>query len=216
MNIGIRFLQEMGAVLDFGENSLHIGSVSIQLLPPKKNASFSTVESIDADTAHSKPSHARGEIRAYNKNTITIPPHSISIIQLKLHSKEDRLNNNADKHPPILEVETDPKFAESINLANPLNSVTSAEHLLLPLANETDEKITIKRNKRVGTISVLQAEPQESDTSTKELDASPASDSASDPENPDPKDRESAELEETILDEADQEHFAKASYEKRS
>ena len=46
MNIGIRFLQNIGAELDFGENSLYIGPTSIQLFPPKKNASFVSIEGI--------------------------------------------------------------------------------------------------------------------------------------------------------------------------
>ena len=44
MNIGIRFLQKIGAILDFGENSLKIGHISIPLLPPKRTPSFATIE----------------------------------------------------------------------------------------------------------------------------------------------------------------------------
>ena len=89
MNIGIRFLKTIGAVLDFGENSLQIGPTSIQLLPPKKNASFASIQEIAGDHRHQNVNLAKGAIRVYNKRTTIIPPHSLSIIQLKLHSKED-------------------------------------------------------------------------------------------------------------------------------
>ena len=105
----------------------------------------------------------------YNKSTTIIPPHSVSIIHLKLHSKEDRLRRHSkDGHPPTLEVETDGKFAKSMNIASPLNAVTSSERLFLPIANETDEEIIVKKNKRVGAINVLQNDCKESPTSSKE------------------------------------------------
>ena len=103
MNIGIRFLQKIGAVLNFGENSLQIGPTSIQLLPPKKKASFASIEEINGGDQHQKGDFTKGTIRVYNKSTTTIPPHSVSIIHLKLHSKEDRLNRHSkDGNPPAL------------------------------------------------------------------------------------------------------------------
>ena len=95
MNIGIRFLQNIGAVLDFGENCLQIGPTSIQLLPPKK-ASFASIEEITENDQHQKVDLTKGAIR-FQIN----PSHSVSIIHLKLHSKEDRLNRHSkDGHPP--------------------------------------------------------------------------------------------------------------------
>ena len=99
---------------------------------------------------------SNGSIRTYNKRTAIIPPQSVAIIQLKLHSNENKLNaNQDDEQPATLEIETDERFAEAINLANPLNAVTSSERLLLPIAIETDQEIVIRKNKRVGTINVL-------------------------------------------------------------
>ena len=61
----------------------------------------------------------------YNKRTTIIPPHPVSIIHLKLHSKEDRLNKHSkDGPPPTIEVETDGKFAESMNIISPFNAET--------------------------------------------------------------------------------------------
>ena len=176
MNIGIRFLQNIGAMLDFGENSLQIGPTSIQLLPPKKKPSFASIEEITGDNQHQKVNLTKGAIRVYNKSTTIIPPHSVSIIHLKLHSKEYQLTRHSkDGHPPTLEVETDGKFAQSMNIASPLNAVTSSERLLLPIANETDVEIIVKKNKRVGKINVLQTESKEFPTSSKEASTSPSS-----------------------------------------
>ena len=156
MNIGIRLLQNIGAVLDFGENCLQIGPTSIQLLPSKKKTSFASIEEITENDQHQNVDLTKGSIRVYNRSTIVIPPHSVSIIHLKLHSKEDRLRRHSkDAHPLTVEVETDGKSAEAMNIASPLNTVTSSERLVLPIANETDEEIIVKKNKRVGAINVL-------------------------------------------------------------
>ena len=225
MKIGIRFLQRMVAKLDFGEDSLTIGPVSIQLLQPKKNPSFLTIESIGQEPPHEKRTRLNESIRAYNKKTTIIPPQSVAIIQLKLHSKENRLNaNQDDEQPATLEIETDGRFAEAINLANPLNAVTSSERLLLPIANETDQEIVIRKNKRVGTINVLQTDCKESPTSAEEAStppSSPSDDSTSDKNSTshstngrNPNDG-SDKLPETIIDDADREHFSKSPKEKR-
>ena len=255
MNIGIRFLQRMGAKLDFGEDSLTIGPVSIQLLQPKKNPSFLSIESVGQEPPHEKRTCLNESIRAYNKKTAIIPPHSVAIIKLKLHSKEHRLNaNQDDKQPTTLEIETDERFAETINLANPLNAVTSSERLLLPIANDTDQEMVIKKNKRVGTINVLQTCCKESPTSTEETStppSSPSDDSTSNknstpdstngrnpndestppssPSDDSTSDKNSTshstngrnpndgsdKLPETIIDDADREHFSKSPKEKR-
>ena len=225
MNIGIRFLQRKGAKLDFGEDSLTIGPVSIQLLQPKKNPSFLSIESVGQEPPHEKRTCLNESIRAYNKKTAIIPPHSVAIIKLKLHSKEHRLNaNQDDKEPTTLEIETDERFAETINLANPLNAVTSSERLLLPIANDTDQEMVIKKNKRVGTINVLQTGCKESPTSAEETStppSSPSDDSTSDKNSTshstngkNPNDG-SDKLPETIIDDADREHFSKSPKEKR-
>ena len=106
---------------------------------------------ITGNDQHQKGDLTKRTIRMHNKSTTTIPPHSVSIIHLQLHSKEDRLNRHSkDGHPPTLEVETDGKSAESMNIASPLNAVSSSERLLLPIANETDEEIIVKKYKRFG------------------------------------------------------------------
>ena len=235
MNIGIRFLQRMGAKLDFEEDSLTIGQVTIQLLQPKKNPSFLNVESVRQELPLQENIRSNGSIRAYNKKTTIIPPQSVAIIQLKLHSKEDRLNANQDgKQPATLEIETDGRFAEAINLTNPLNAVTSPERLLLPIANETDQEIVIRKNKRVGTISVLQvgsnetptshSSPGDNSTSNGNPPTSQASpddnstshgESTSNPTHLNTHDDESIKLKETILDDADQEHFSRSPKERR-
>ena len=79
------------------------------------------------------------------ENGLQIGPISIQLL----------LEHSKDGQPPTLEIETDGKFAESMNITSPLNAVTSSERLLLPIANETDEEIIVKKNKRVGAINVL-------------------------------------------------------------
>ena len=170
----------------------------------------------------------------------------MSIIQLNLHSKEDRLSADPDiKQPTTLEIETDERFAESINLASPLNAVTSSEQLpSFAVPNDTDQEIIIKKNKRVGTISVLQEDSNDSpgDSPTSALDDSPTDsptsarkphdistsspspddnstsneNSISDPAYHSSQDDESTKLKETILDEADRENFSKTPKERRN
>ena len=65
MNIGIRFLLNIVAVLDFGENCLQIGPTSIQLLPPKKKASFASIEEITENDQHQKS-------RSYERNNQSV------------------------------------------------------------------------------------------------------------------------------------------------
>ena len=77
MNIGIRFLQNIGAVLDFGENCLQIGPTSIQLLPSKK-ASFASIEEITENDQHQKVDLTKGAVRVYNKSN-----HSFILIRFQ-------------------------------------------------------------------------------------------------------------------------------------
>ena len=83
--------------------------------------------------------------------------------------------HSKDGQPPTLEVETDEKFAESINFTRPPKAVSSSERLLLPIANETDGEIFFKKSKQFGTINVLQTDSKELSTSSKEASTYPAS-----------------------------------------
>ena len=137
------------------------------MLPPKKKPSFASIEEINENDQHQKVDLTKRAIRVYNKSTTVISPHSVSIIHLKLHSKEDRLRRHSkDAHSLAVELETDEKFAEAMNIASPLKAVTSSERLALPIANETDEEIIVKKNKQVGAINVLQIDSKESPTSS--------------------------------------------------
>ena len=98
MNIGLCLLQSLGAVLDFGKNVLQIGESKIPLLRPRETPNFSNAPALNIvsndSTDNPKPpdnSFPQGDIRAYNKKTVKIPPYSLAVLKLKTHSRERRL-----------------------------------------------------------------------------------------------------------------------------
>ena len=98
MNIGIRLLQELGAVLDFKHDRLQVGASSIPLLKQKERCyaanapTLSVVELgkvVEQDpTGTAKHKHHQ-QVRVYNKDTVTIPPYSMAILNLATHSKDE-------------------------------------------------------------------------------------------------------------------------------
>ena len=91
INIGVRLLQELGAVLDFKQDKLHIGAASIPLLEQQEYPSFADTPTLNivesdkpnhinevAESAHENPQ----QIRVYNKHTVTIPQYSVAVLSL--------------------------------------------------------------------------------------------------------------------------------------
>ena len=155
MNIGICLLQKLGAVLDFSRNVLQIGTFAIHLSSPQPIPSFHTstisaASSSNAENVNQPDEWNQKEIRAYNKATITIPPHSIAVIKLKTHKRKKKLIGKGDTD--LIEVTTDEKFAMANDIALPLNAISDAKNLLLPIVNTSDDDLVIKR---ISTIKMI-------------------------------------------------------------
>ena len=82
-------------------------------------------------------------------------PHSVGVVQLKLHSKEDRLSRLSATSPASLEINTVEMFAQANDLQQPITALTSTGQLILPIANDSDEEMIVKKNKRIGTINII-------------------------------------------------------------
>ena len=159
MNFGSHLLQKLNAILDFGQNVLQIGTTQIPLLKPKQKPSFSESPSLATISTHDaekddeedmspspfNSSRQRGEIRGYCKRTTCVPPHSVGVVQLKLHSKEDRLSRLPATSSASLEINTDEMFAQANDLQQPMTALTSTGQLILPIANDSDEEMIIKK-----------------------------------------------------------------------
>ena len=95
-------------------------------------------------------------------------------------------------------------FAQANDLQQPMTALTSTGQLILPIPNDSDEEVIVKKNKRIGTISIIQAPANIQELSPGEQITSSA-DAAS-----------KQDLEETVLDQADTEHFGRTLEEKRN
>ena len=112
-----------------------------------------------------------------------------------------------------LEVNTDEMFAEANDLQQPMTALTSTKQLILPIANDSDEEIIVKKNKRIGTINIIQAP-----ANIQELSPGGQVTSSADAEQtaPSANAANKQDLKETVLDQADTEHFGRTLKERRN
>ena len=106
MNIGLAFLKAFKASLDFEKNILILGKSIIRMQKPRESPSFSNPEHLDSINTNQGKTE---EIRAYSKDTVAIPPHSLASIRLKTHSKENRLASDDE-----VEILTDRTFVKPL------------------------------------------------------------------------------------------------------
>ena len=199
LNVGIRVLRKLGAIIDCKEESITIEGHTIQLQTPKRSPSLhgsNLMEELKpSDKVSNEPKRSE-EIRAYNKHAVTIPPHTVALLKLKTYDKEKR--DHEHDHKPC-KISLDEEYASTNGIEIKIDGITMTDNLTVPVVNDNDNDLIIKKNKRVATIQSFN-DDKKKDQSEVEKDTLDEAD----------------HLEKDTLDEADHQHFAKSEEERKT
>ena len=75
----------------------------------------------------------------------------MAVLKLKMNARGKDITEDINTN---IEVVTDAVFAEKANLHAPIIAITQPDKLILPIINNSEEDIVIRKNKKVGAIKL--------------------------------------------------------------